>query len=250
MTIQAQSVTEIINKIKNTLESSFRAIFVLGEISNLSSSAAGHWYFNLSDGNSSISCALFKGDAMRNPIIKKLKDGDQIYITGPISVYGRRGTFQLLAKKIMPALSASVFLTAFFITIIGNLLWHKSERQIVKAELEEHKNDGNNPLAMLSKTVPAIEALFAKAQNTQGMDLCEEVDKVLDTHVHPFTEKRKTFMDILGQAKGAEILLDVAYGERMLNRVWSAASDGHHQEALNSITESLENYKKAAGKLA
>lgn len=103
MTIQAQSVTQIINQIKNTLESNFRAIFVVGEISNLSSSAAGHWYFNLSDGNSSISCALFKGDAMRNPIIKKLKDGDQVYITGPISVYGRRGTFQLLAKKIMPA---------------------------------------------------------------------------------------------------------------------------------------------------
>ena len=52
------------------------------------------------------------------------------------------------------------------------------------------------------------------------------------------------------QAKGAEILLDVAYGERMLNRVWSAASDGHHQEALNSISESLVNYKKAAGKLS
>lgn len=103
MSIQAQSVTQIINQIKNTLEINFRAIFVLGEISNLSSSAAGHWYFNLSDGQSSISCALFKMDAMRNPLIKKLKDGDQIYITGPISVYGRRGTFQLLAKKIMPA---------------------------------------------------------------------------------------------------------------------------------------------------
>ena len=146
--------------------------------------------------------------------------------------------------------TVGVFLTAFFVTIVGNLLWHKSERQIVKAQLEEHKNDGNNPIAMLTNTVPAIEGLFATAQNTQGMDLCEEVDKVLDTHVHPFTEKRKTFMDILGQAKGAEILLDVAYGERMLNRVWSAASDGHHQEALNSISESLENYKKAAGKLA
>lgn len=103
MTIQAKSVTQIITQIKSTLEPSFRAIFVVGEISNLSSSAAGHWYFNLSDGNSSISCALFKMDAMRNPIIKKIKNGDQIYITGPISVYGKRGTFQLLAKKIMPA---------------------------------------------------------------------------------------------------------------------------------------------------
>lgn len=103
MTTQAQTVTQIVSEIKYTLESNFRAIFVIGEVSNLSSSAAGHWYFNLSDGQSSISCALFKMDAMRNPVIRKLKDGDQIYITGPISVYGKRGTFQLLAKKILPA---------------------------------------------------------------------------------------------------------------------------------------------------
>lgn len=144
----------------------------------------------------------------------------------------------------------STFLGAMGLAVLGNMLWHGSERKIVKAQLEEHKNDGNNPISMLSNTVPAIEQLYNKAQNTQGMELCDEVDKVLDEHVYPFTEKRKTFMDILGQAKGAEILLDVAYGERMLNRVWSAASDGHHQEALNSISESLENYKKAAGKLA
>lgn len=103
MSTQPQTVTQVVSDIKYTLESNFRALFVVGEVSNLSSSAAGHWYFNLSDKNSSISCALFKMDAMRNPIIRKLKNGDQIYLTGPISVYAKRGSFQLLAKKIMPA---------------------------------------------------------------------------------------------------------------------------------------------------
>ena len=146
--------------------------------------------------------------------------------------------------------TVGAFFGGLALAIIGNILWHRSERNIIKAQLEQHKNDGSSPISLLSNTVPAIEELYQKAQATKGMELCDEVDKVLDTHVHPFTEKRKTFMDILGQAKGAEILLDVAYGERMLNRVWSAASDGHHQEALNSISESLENYRKAAGKLA
>lgn len=103
MKIQAYSVTDVVSQIKHTLESNFRALVVQGEISNLSSSAAGHWYFTLSDGQSSISCALFKMDAYRNPLIRKLKDGDQVLITGPISVYTKRGSFQLLAKKIHPA---------------------------------------------------------------------------------------------------------------------------------------------------
>lgn len=100
MKIQASSVTDIVYQVKQSLESQFRAVVVQGEISNLSGSAAGHWYFTLSDGQSSISCALFKMDAYRNPIIKKIKNGDQVLITGPISVYTRKGTFQLLVKKI------------------------------------------------------------------------------------------------------------------------------------------------------
>ena len=41
MKIQAYSVTDIISEIKQTLERTFRASVIIGEISNLSSSAAG-----------------------------------------------------------------------------------------------------------------------------------------------------------------------------------------------------------------
>jgi len=103
MTIQAKSVSELIGAVKQNLESSFRAVNVVGEVSNLSSSGAGHWYLTLSDDSSAISVALFKMDAYRNPYIKNVKNGDQVIISGPISVYPKRGTFQLLAKKILPA---------------------------------------------------------------------------------------------------------------------------------------------------
>jgi exodeoxyribonuclease VII large subunit len=99
--MQTLSVSTLISQIKKSLEGSFRTVVVEGEITNLSRSATGHWYFTLSDRNSSISCALFKMDAMRNSIIKTLKDGDKIIISGPISVYAARGTFQILAKKIV-----------------------------------------------------------------------------------------------------------------------------------------------------
>lgn len=99
----APSVSELVGSIKELLEESFQEVMVQGEVTNLSPSGAGHWYFTLSDDNSCISCALFKGDALRNPIIRNLKDGDKIIIVGPISVYQKRGSFQLLAKRIMPA---------------------------------------------------------------------------------------------------------------------------------------------------
>ncbi len=101
--IEAASVSELVNSIKDVLEEQFHEVMVQGEVTNLSPSSAGHWYFTLSDEDAGISCALFKGDALRNPLIRSLKNGDKIIVAGPISVYQKRGTFQILAKRILPA---------------------------------------------------------------------------------------------------------------------------------------------------
>ena len=103
MEFQAASVTELVSSIKNLLEEEFQEVFVQGEVSNLSPSSSGHWYFTLSDESSAVSCALFKMDALRNPVIRSLKDGDKIIVLGPVSVYQKRGSFQILAKRILPA---------------------------------------------------------------------------------------------------------------------------------------------------
>jgi exodeoxyribonuclease VII large subunit len=101
--MQAASVSDLVISIKNLLEDHFQEVFVEGEVTNLSLSSSGHWYFNLSDSSSSISCALFKLEALRNPLIRSLKDGDKIIILGPVSVYQKRGSFQVIVKRLFPA---------------------------------------------------------------------------------------------------------------------------------------------------
>ena len=103
MEFQAATVTDLVSSIKTLLEEEFQEVYVQGEITNLSPSASGHWYFTLSDDSSAISCAMFKMDALRNPLIRNLKDGDKIIVLGPVSVYQKRGSFQILAKRILPA---------------------------------------------------------------------------------------------------------------------------------------------------
>ena len=96
-----KSVSQLVFEIKDILEGTFRNVLCTGEISNLSASSAGHYYFNLSDKDASVSCALFKMDAFRNPLIRTIKNGDKVIIAGPISVYAKRGSFQILVKKIV-----------------------------------------------------------------------------------------------------------------------------------------------------
>ncbi len=100
---QHQTVSDIIGQIKNMLEGEFRQISLLGEVTNLSGSSSGHYYFTLSDADSSLSAALFRQDALRNPFIKTCKNGDKIFCQGQIGVYAKRGTFQLIVKNMAPA---------------------------------------------------------------------------------------------------------------------------------------------------
>ena len=94
------TVGQLVGQIKGLLEGEFPNVAVRGEVSGLTSSAAGHFYFSLNDQDSSMSCALFKMDGLRNPAIKKIKNGDEVLCHGSVGVYGKRGTFQLVVKRI------------------------------------------------------------------------------------------------------------------------------------------------------
>jgi len=96
------SVSELVQSVKSTLEGEFRTLSVQGEVTNISKTVAGHYYFTLSDESAQISCAFFKGDALRNTFIKRVKDGDKIIIIGHISVYAKRGVFQIIVKRVAP----------------------------------------------------------------------------------------------------------------------------------------------------
>ena len=100
---EVKKVSQIVGEIKSLLESEFNNVSIEGEISNLSLSSSGHWYFTLSDKDSSLSAALFKMDALRNPQMKNIKDGDKVIVAGDVNVYPKRGTFQVIVKRIVPA---------------------------------------------------------------------------------------------------------------------------------------------------
>lgn len=102
MNSDVKKVTQIVGEIKNLLEHEFTNISIEGEVSNLSLSSSGHWYFTLSDKDSSLSAALFKMDALRNPQLKAIKDGSKVIVVGDINVYPKRGTFQVIVKRIVP----------------------------------------------------------------------------------------------------------------------------------------------------
>jgi exodeoxyribonuclease VII large subunit len=91
------SVSELTALIRSTLEDRFPLVAVEGELSNVRPSAAGHIYFTLKDEGASLSAALFRGRAAALSFVPE--DGQQVIVHGGISVYPRRGDYQIIVER-------------------------------------------------------------------------------------------------------------------------------------------------------
>ena len=92
------SVSEINASAAHLLESSFASAAVEGEISELVKHRSGHWYFTLKDENSMLRVAMFRGQNQR--VRFSPEDGNKVIVKGRLTIYGARGSYQLVASTI------------------------------------------------------------------------------------------------------------------------------------------------------
>jgi|GEM_PF-32511 len=96
-------VKELTQLIQSTLQEHpvlGKSVVVEGELSNVKRSSRGHIYFTLKDEDASIGGILWAGVASR--LNFDLADGQAVYLTGKLEIYGKSGTYSLVASKLEP----------------------------------------------------------------------------------------------------------------------------------------------------
>jgi exodeoxyribonuclease VII large subunit len=109
VTERIYTVSEITQLIKATLEDGFPRITVQGEISNFRPSSTGHWYFSLKDAEAVLSLVMFRGRI--EGVRFAPADGVLVKATGEISVYPRRGNYQLICESLLKAGEGDILAT-------------------------------------------------------------------------------------------------------------------------------------------
>ena len=94
------TVTELTRHIKSLLEDYIGFVWVVGEVSNLRRPTSGHLYFTLKDAESQIAVVMFKNRNVR--LRFRLEDGMAVIAGGLVSVYERRGNYQIIAEELEP----------------------------------------------------------------------------------------------------------------------------------------------------
>ena len=95
------TVSEITALIKGSLEAEYGNVKIEGEISNFRPSSTGHLYFTLKDNDAVISAVMFRGRAAGLDF--RPEDGQLVVATGNISVYAKRGTYQIICNSLQKA---------------------------------------------------------------------------------------------------------------------------------------------------
>lgn len=131
------------------------------------------------------------------------------------------------------------FWVGIVLAIAGSIAWHLRVKKSIHAELNEHKKLGTSPADFLHRALIQAKELKKEIHHLSESQICKRTDLILENDIAPFVEFKQALINMYGMSHGVDILAKMAFGERMLNRVWSAASDKHKPEATSSLDEAI-----------
>ncbi|MEZ4775807.1 MAG: exodeoxyribonuclease VII large subunit [Bacteroidia bacterium] len=96
------SVSEVTAYIKHLLEDdpALHGVNVSGEASNITYHRSGHVYFSVKDKDAQLNCVMFRANAIQSV---RIQEGDQIVVTGELTVYAPRGNYQMVVRAVKKA---------------------------------------------------------------------------------------------------------------------------------------------------
>lgn len=97
-----QSVSELSQALKRTLEDRFGHVRVRGEISGFKGAhSSGHVYFAIKDEGAKIDAIIWRGSFTR--LRSKMQEGLEVIATGKVSSYPNKSSYQIIVENIEPA---------------------------------------------------------------------------------------------------------------------------------------------------
>jgi len=102
------TVTQLNELADAQLREGIGPVWVAGEIVRFVAHGSGHWYFSLTDGRASISCAMFRRENLRVRFTPG--DGLEVLALALPSVYAVQGRFQLAVSALEPVGAGSAAL--------------------------------------------------------------------------------------------------------------------------------------------
>ena len=136
------------------------------------------------------------------------------------------------------------YLPALVVGVVGvgiaRMASHKESRdeEVVSANIEAIE-------AALGKIVEDARAFDRDKESIDVYELRHHIDRTFPDDLDTFVQARQSIVHAFGLQAYADVMNPFAAGERYLNRVWSASTDGYVDEAHAYIAKAAEQFQEA-----
>ncbi len=133
---------------------------------------------------------------------------------------------------------------ALLVGIVGLWLSRKVHHE------EAHAGDklaGNMDLLgkSLDNILARLELINSNLDELPTYEARFEIDRLFREELNNFANARESMVHVFGMQNYADVMSNFAAGERYINRVWSASTDGYVDEVNLYLGRALEQFREA-----
>lgn len=199
-----------------------QSVLIKGELSNFKKHSSGHLYFNVKDKESVISAMMFKGSASK--LNFEPKEGDEVLLEARVSVYERRGNYQIYVNKMQ-------------LDGIGNL-YQKLEELKKKLSKEGYFDNSNKkPIPRFPKRIAVLTASTGAAIRDIHSTINSRYPLVEQVQISTLVQGKQAKDDIIEKIKYADQLdvdtIIVGRGGGSIEDLWNF----NEEEVVKAIFE-------------
>jgi len=99
--------------------------------------------------------------------------------------------------------------------------------------------------ASLGNILANLEKLNANSDTLPVYEARFEIDRLLREDLNNFANARESMKHVFGLQGYADVMSAFAAGERYVNRVWSASTDGYIEEVQKYLNRATNQFKEA-----
>lgn len=136
------------------------------------------------------------------------------------------------------------FIPVIIAGVIGVFLLKSSEKaaaqdgNLLASDKQTLENSLNNILKNLRE-------LDGRKDKVPTYEMRFEIDRIFREDLNNFADSRESMKHLFGLMAYADIMSSFAAGERYLNRVWSASTDGYVDEVLAYVSKAHSQFEHA-----
>jgi hypothetical protein len=90
-----------------------------------------------------------------------------------------------------------------------------------------------------------LDAVCARGDDLPVYEARFEIDRLFREDLSRFAEARESMIHVFGMQNYADVMSNFAAGERYINRVWSASTDGYVDEVRQYLNRAREQFIEA-----